>query len=335
MRRLRTLPLATLGVAGALLLAAAVPSSAGGGGSNGSGYVVDVSVTFTGDAAPGGGGGHVIVRMPASCWWHPADGPYTDPKNMLIYYDQVMGNTAPGFVKGMYGPRSAYQAAAASSTPMQWWRAQCQDPSLYMGYTAAGFSYRGTTLPVTYRAFPAVNGVVTPPAPLVDPRDLADAARNAMVLPVPAVDRNPKATDTAGGTLVGLPTWFWVTNPAAVGNGTGRRAIRASVAGGTVWAEVTATTNGLDLASPAGATTCPPARAMRVWHAGASDADGCTVRFTKASVAYPGGYPVTASTAWQATWVGSDGNGGPLAGLTRQATANVPVAEAQALVTSG
>jgi len=255
----------------------------------------------------------------------------------LDYYDGIMGSSAPLYVKGAYGSRARYVAAAASAAPMQWWAAYCKDPADYRGYTGEPFTYNGQTLAVTHRAFPVVNGTVNPPAPRVEPEQLAEAAREVMVLPLPEVTRNPETTGTGlvGATFVNLPTWFWVDDPAAVGGATGTRTIRAEVAGGAVWAEVVAATRGLQVASPAGATICPPGRATTRWRPGAADSDGCTLTFERASTAYASGYPVTTSTTWHATWTGSDGTGGTLPVLNRETVTQVPVAESQAVVTGG
>jgi len=181
---------------------------------------------------------------------------------------------------------------------------------------------------VTHRFFAGAT-----PQPLVDPEDLAQVARDYMAIPDPVAERNPKLDLTGGGTLVSLPTWFWVTNPDAVGAATGgTRTIRAQV--GPVWAEVVARTSGLSINSPAGGTSCSPDRAVRVYAPGADDSTGCTVAFDAASVRYADGYPVDLSTSWSATWTGSGGTGGVLPGLSRTVTTNVPVAESQALVYS-
>jgi hypothetical protein len=128
-----------------------------------------------------------------------------------------------------------------------------------------------------------------------------------------------------------LPTWFWVTNPAAVGGGDGERDITATL--GDVSATVTAKTRGLSLSSPGGGNDCTPTQALVKYSDSASPAGACTVEFTRASVAYPKGYPLAASTDWGATWVGSDGLSGGLAPLARNFVANVPVAEVQNIVT--
>jgi hypothetical protein len=179
------------------------------------------------------------------------------------------------------------------------------------------------------------DGLPAPP-PEVDPQDLAIRAQEIMVIPEPVVERNPKIDAQGSGTLVGLPTWFWVTNPESVGGPDGTKTIRAEVIGTPVFAEVVAHTNGLTLSSPAGGTSCPPGVAATAYTAGASDTSGCHVEFARASVAYAAGYPVTAATTWSATWTGrtqAGANvGGALNGLARATTVDVPVAETQALV---
>ncbi len=306
-------------------------------GTTSSGFTVDVAITFSGDAAPGGAGSHVVhVRVPATCWWEPAAGPYTDPVQMLAYYDQLVAGRLPQLAVAMLGPRSQYVDAAAAGPTVWWFSARCTSFDEYLTYTGAQTQFGGVPLAITTRAFPVVGGAATPPAPRVAPQVLAQAARDAMVIPIPVVERNPKMTGgdaLTGATFVNLPTWFWVTDPAAVGGAAGTRTIRAEVGGGAVFAEVVARTQGLTISAPTGSTQCPPARALQVWHAGASDATGCTVAFPRASVAYPSGYPVSASTAWQATWTGSGGTGGALPVLPRTALVNVPVAEAQSVVT--
>jgi hypothetical protein len=342
-RAVRSLAAACLAAALlALALPAALPAVAGtvppAPGTTSSGFTVDVAITFSGDAAPGGTGSHVVhVRVPATCWWEPAAGPYTDPTLMLAYYDQLVASGLPDLAVAMLGPRSQYEDAAAAGATVWWFSARCTSFDEYLTYTGAQTQFGGVPLAITTRPFPVVGGAATPPAPRVAPQVLAQAARDAMVIPVPAVERNPKISSggaIAGATFVNLPTWFWVTNPAAVGGATGTRTIRAEVGGGAVFAEVVARTQGLTISAPTGSTRCPPGRALQVWHAGAADSTGCTVTFPRASVAYPsGGYPVATSTAWQATWTGSGGTGGVLPVLPRTAVVNVPVAEAQSVVT--
>jgi hypothetical protein len=318
--------------------AAQVDPPDGGGYGTPGGYTVEVSVDFTGEAAPGGGGSRV-VRVAPVCWWQPAAGPYTDAVASLAWYDQVTGGLQTRGVIGEYGPRRIWKAAAdaeaAGTADTSWYRAFCVNPKDYERYDA-GDAEGVDPLPgnpenfVTYyyRAFPA--GAALPP-PLVEPEELARVARDVMVIPVPETDRNPKIKSAGAPTLVGLPTWFWVTDPEAVGGEDGDRDITATL--GNVFATVTAETEGLHLDSPAGGANCAPGRALVEYSGTASEDNACTVSFTHASVAYPKGYAVAASTNWAATWVGSGGTGGVLEGLARDVVSNVPVAEVQNIVT--
>lgn len=301
------------------------------------GYTASVSVQLSGDAAPGGGGVRTLRVRPA-CWWMPASGPNTDAAKMLKWYDSITGGAPTRGDIDEYGDRSIWQAAAkreAAGEDLVWYRAYCRDPADYPTFAPGGSEnldiVPGTLQTVVtyhYRAFAAGEAI---PPPLVDPEDLARAARDVMVIPLPATDRNPKIRSAGAPTLVGLPTWFWVRNPAAVGGAAGTRTIRAQVAG--VWAQVVANTDGLRLSSAAGGTTCPPDRATTAYGPGVPASRACTVEFSRASVAYPKGYPVTASTGWRATWTGSGGTGGGLDPLARAVTAVVPVAEVQNVVT--
>lgn len=306
------------------------------------GYTVQVAVRFSGNAAPGGGGGSTrTVSVHPSCWWEPATGPYTDAAAMLDWYDGVTGGLQTRGVIDQYGPRSAWEDAAkaeADGDDLSWYRVFCKNPKDYAKYNTG--VVEGGIDPITgtpvgwvtfnYRAIP----VGTPlPAPMVSPEELARVAHDAMEIPVPVVDRNPKLAGPGAPTLVGLPTWFWVTDDASVGGAVGRREIRADL--GDVWAEVTATTGGLRLSSPAGGTTCVPQQAIVEYGSKVAASSGCTIEFSRASTAYPGGYPVSATTDWNATWEGSENDGvhTDLDQLQRQATVNVPVAEVQNVVT--
>ena len=335
---------ATLGLVAGTLIAPAFAGTAQAGqadppgGPTGDGYTVLVSVTFTGEAAPGGGGTRT-VRVSPVCWWQPASNVYTDAVASLAWYDEVTGGLQTRGVIGEYGPRRIWKAAAdaeaSGADDTSWYRAVCKDPADYDRYNA-GDSEGVDPLPgnpenfVTYyyRAFPAGAAV---PDPLVDPEELARVARDLMVIPVPETDRNPKVQSAGAPTLVGLPTWFWVTDPESVGGADGDRDITATL--GDVFATVTAKTGGLTLKSPAGGATCVPSQALIKYSAGTSEDAACTVEFTRASVAYPGGYPLAASTNWDANWVGSGGTGGPMEGLARNFVSNVPVAEVQNIVT--
>ncbi|TDE15768.1 hypothetical protein [Jiangella asiatica] len=350
-------------MAGAMAMILAVGTTApayarggDGGEETGGGYEVEVSVVFSGDAAPDGGGGYTI-SMPATCWWEqmsydgwpeknvPAvDG--TSAEAMLKWYDAYvasLGSSSTG--AGWYyslPPREWFQQQAAledAGTDVTFYTPQCQGDDdwpllVELGYTDVydGGDFLGQ-IPIVLNAW-EVN--VSPPEPVVDPEDLAIEAREVMEIAAPEVDRNPKMADGSAATFVNLPTWFWVTDPQSVGGEDGELSVRAEVVGSPVWAEVTAKTGGLSIASPAGSRECDPTLAIQPWQAGLENASGCTVEFSRASVAYPGGYPVTASTFWNATWEGVNQGGAEVGGdldpLEQSVTVNVPVAEVQSVV---
>jgi hypothetical protein len=298
------------------------------------GYAVQTAVRFSGDAAPAGSR---RVRVTPTCWWAPASGHYTDAAAMLTWYDaQTQGSQNRGIVMD-YGPRSIWVDAVkaeAAGEDLSWYVATCVDPANYGTFVGGCEEYiepghgPQTWVCYRYKAFPAGGGV---PGPLVTPADLAAAARDVMVIPVPTFDRNPKVVKAGQATLVGLATWFWVTDPAATGGATGTRTIRAQI--GPAWAQVVATTTGLRLSSPAGSASCTPGQARTAWRQGTLETSACTLAFTKASVRYPAGYPVTATTRWTADWTGSGATSGALDPLTRTWVGNVPVAEVQTIVT--
>ncbi len=88
-------------------------------GTTSSGF--SVAVTFTGDAAPKGGG-TVVVRVAAKCWWQTADGPFDSPADYVDYYHSVVGQL-PWYAAAAYGPESQYLDAVASGKELQWWQA--------------------------------------------------------------------------------------------------------------------------------------------------------------------------------------------------------------------
>jgi hypothetical protein len=335
-----TVPLAVLGTG------TGARADQGPGDTTPGGYTVSVQIHFSGSAAPGGSGGSTkSIALHPSCWWAPAPGNYTSAKAMLDWYDGVTGGVQSPGMTAQYGPRSVWEDAVAREAAGQnisWYKAFCYNPKDYVGYGLGSVDF-GDDDPIAgnnptwqtflYRAFGAGEAI---PAPMVTPQELAEAARDELEIPDPEIDRNPKVRDTDDATLVGLPTFFWVTNPAAVGGRAGQRFIRAEVvgAGQAAWAEVTATihADGLVLSWPGGTKSCTPEIAIKPYTKNLSEDGACTVEFQRASTGYPGGYPVQASTAWAAHWVGSGGTAGDLPGLATQETALIPVAEVQNIV---
>src|ERR1700754_3199731 len=332
----RGLSTAVVGVALVLAVPAAAEARGGSGGDEtGSGYQGGVPVPFTGDGAPGGGGSY-NVSLPPVCWWEVAspmliDGTLVDPNDPVAFHEWyeetrpfLTGHAAIGQLA--FPSIDVFLWAIAQEEAghdMTWYHISSDSPDVAACSPKVTdvSEENGGQAPQTYAPFPTGD----PPAPAVDPETLAIEARDRMEIAEPEVDRNPKIVDgPADATFVNVPTWFWVVDPEMVGGTAGTRTVRADVEGSDVWAEVTATTAGLSLASPNGARQCEPERALRAWAPGAADAEGCTVEFTRASVAYPGGYPVTAATEWTAVWAGEEEDGtavgGDLDPLQREST---------------
>lgn len=310
------------------------------------GYVAQVSVTFSGDAAPGGGS-TFTVGVPATCWWGNSDVP-TDPTKWVQWYADSVASVhdASGGAAYYYslGDAAAWTAAAARAIggeKLTVYRAQCrngvmcQDLAQFVGGPLynAGQGTVNCNLPVSYNFFPTG----APPVPAVDPQALAIKARDLMVIDNPQVDRNPKAVAAGApdATLVDLPTWFWVTNPTSVGGGNGTRTVTATA--GRVSVKVVAKTTGLTINSPVGGQSCTPAQALVRYGRSVAESSACTYTFPSASVGYASGFPVQASSTWNATWSGT-GQATPVAvpGPDRVGAAqfNVPVAESQAITTA-
>lgn len=309
---------------------------------------VDASITIEGDTTSGGGG-TVSVSVPARCVWSEID---YDPEQFRDFVGAVTGSGAfpsPWLwtIFLIYNPLGfflpeqdvldeAVEIWDDGETPVSWYVLSCADDTdpeyrrAYIQHCAMNFPELCFPSPFTY----AVEE--DEPPVIIDPEELAVSAREFLHIPEPEVDRNPKAADLGDATLVNLDTWFWVTDPQAVGGSAGERTVRASLPDLGIWAEVTATTPGLSLASPAGQTRCDPDIALRSWEPGLDDSQGCTVAFDRASVEYPEGFPVTARTEWTATWTGVDVTGAEQSGdfdpLSVESQVSVPVAEMQATV---
>jgi hypothetical protein len=342
---MRLFALVTRGSAiGALVLGLlAVPGPARadvGGGSDPSGYTASVIIHFRGRGVHGGDITRPVTVHP-SCWWAEADGPATDAKAMLAWYDTVTHGATDNYTLSVYGPRSYWEDAVSreeSGDPIIWYVAHCNNTDDYTKFgingtdNGVGGGQEGgvTWITFLYKAFD--QGAPIPP-PRVDPAELARAAREVMEIQKPDLGRNPMVNAPGTPTLVGLPTWFWVTNPLSVGEESGTLDVTASIEqpDGLVWATVVAKTGGLSITSAYGGTTgaCEPKRALTHYgEPGATDATACTVVFTKAGE----NLGITAKTEWNATWTGSGGTGGTLDPLAQAANSTISVAEVQNIV---
>ncbi len=323
------------GMVGAAALASPAMADQRG---DGEGSVTDgniqakATITVNGDVK--GGGRSVSASAPAICWWEKA--PVSTADDIATIAD----------VLALFGIDLDQKALdeidkdQAAGKKLEWYQRKTREGATKAQLEAAGcndFSgpYKGLFIGSIVRPFEPGN----PPEPLPDPQEMADVALENIDLAAPALDWNPKADTLGGGTLVNLPTWFWVTNPGpAVGDGAGERSVTATAAAGgqQVSVTVTAKADKLQIASPGGATTCSVDQARTAYAKGASESSACTLSFERASTKYASGFPVQATVAWSASWSGT-GPGVPggvqqLDGVVLSSTTNVPVREAQTIV---
>ena len=159
----------------------------------------------------------------------------------------------------------------------------------------------------------------------MDGATLARAAWNAIKLPAPTVETNPKV-GSQGATLVGMDTWVWAT-------GSTPKTVTATATAGPTTATVTASSAGLQLSAPDGKASCQGFGVA--WHSGMPEGSSpCTISFNRSSAHLGGTTPLTVSVAYSVTYTGSDGANGTLPAITTTSTTNLPVAEVQTLTTN-
>jgi len=167
----------------------------------------------------------------------------------------------------------------------------------------------------------------------VDPRLLAQIAYEFTDLPTGTIGWSPRVGGV-GATVVNLDTWVWVAGaPTTV-------SVTASIASGT-WAQVDAALDRVELSAPgADPVTCTDPGVP--WSEGVTSTS-CSIWFARSSANQPvkDGQVLPTSTltvtaVWSASWTSSDSatpTGLPSQEVTT--TAEIPVAEIQALVTLG
>ncbi|TCC64343.1 hypothetical protein E0H73_08010 [Kribbella pittospori] len=324
---------ALAGLAAAAVTAA--PAHAGGGleQSGDGGYKISVSVTITSDSGAVVQSGGTSLAVAPTCWWelyNPDIGgnDATTPEGFQKFYDESIPLLSGHAAAGRLSMPDADEVkrvteAAKNGTKYRWYSLRCQEGhnGVDEGYTKSGGNYYGTEIGIGYAAF--IQG--QEPEPYVAPEDLAtslwDFAQQGLT--DPAIDRNPKVSANGGATLVNVPTWFWVTNPATALADDGKLHLTATAGNTTVTLD--AQSNGVAFTSPAGSTSCSVNQAKYAYGAGASEGSACTISFDRSSA----GWPVTASTTWGGTWSGNDGTGAALPEVYHSTTVNVPVVEVQ------
>lgn len=177
-------------------------------------------------------------------------------------------------------------------------------------------------------AVPIGSGLVD--GAVVTPEGLAVWARNHMRLPRPAVSFSPRMPSSLGpATVVGLPTWWWVSNWSARTQHT---------QAGSVWVDLTATPVGLTVRPGDGrpVTTCDGPGLPWTPEVSRADPRACTSLYGRSSAAQPGRrFTATLTAVWRVSWIGSGGTGGTLPDLAVSSSVDIPVLEVQAVVTGG
>jgi hypothetical protein len=324
----------SMGALGAAMLASPTMADQrgdGDGNADADGLQAKAKIVVNGDVK--GGGGSVTASAPAICWWEKAD----------VSTDNVDALATLFLILGLPFDKAAIEQvkdAEKDGEKFQWYTRKKREGATEEQLKAAGCNdpsgpFNGLFIGRFLRPFEPGN----PPDPLPDPEEMADVALENIDLQAPALMWNPKVNSLGGGTLVNLPTWFWVTNPGpAVGNDNGERSVTATAAAGgqQVSVTVTAKASKLQIASPGGAATCSVDQARTAYAKGTPENSACTLAFKRSSNRYESGFPVQATVAWTASWTGT-GPGVPageqqLDGVVMSSMTNVPVRESQAIV---
>ena len=164
------------------------------------------------------------------------------------------------------------------------------------------------------------------PRPYISGTRLAKVAWDAVKIPAPTVETNPKV-GSQGATLVGMDTWVWAT-------GSTPTSVTAKATAGSTTATITAGSSGLQLSAPDGKASCTGFGIA--WHSGMPEGSSpCTISFNRSSAHLGGTTPLTIKVAYSASYTATDGNNGTLPAITTTSTVNRPVAEVQTLTTNG
>ena len=163
------------------------------------------------------------------------------------------------------------------------------------------------------------------PRPYISGTRLAKVAWDAVKIPAPTVETNPKV-GSQGATLVGMDTWVWAT-------GNTPTSVTATATAGSTTATITAGSSGLQLSAPDGKASCTGFGIA--WHQGMPEGSSpCTISFNRSSAHLGGSTPLTIKVAYSASYTATDGNSGTLPAITTTSTINLPVAEVQTLTTN-
>ena len=329
-----------------------VSGSAQGTGDGGGQVSISVesSVTTAGSGGGSGGGGGVTSSSSSStevtvapvCYYKPGDtgaqtakGINETKKELDESSKKASGVTAP-MLRGVNGVVSQYMDASypdyeshKDDTQGRWYYRFCDasrlDPKNNPTFKEDFASER--------KAFEEANperNIWVPasqpaPRPYISGTRLAKVAWDAVKIPSPTVETNPKVGDR-GATLVGMDTWVWATGQTPT-------SVTATATAGSTTATITAGSSGLQLSAPDGKASCTGFGIA--WHPGMAEGSSpCTISFNRSSAHLGGSTPLTVKVAYSASYTATDGNSGTLPAITTTNTINLPVAEVQTLTTN-
>lgn len=147
----------------------------------------------------------------------------------------------------------------------------------------------------------------TPPAPQIDPAELAQTAVSQMELEAPEVASTPDDPDTLGA--VGLPVWLWVANPGATTTGPNS----TSATAGNVTVNATATFSGMTIDMGDGTTIECAGPGTEYPGSGIYESPDCGHVYEQMSDDQPDGlYTVGITAHWTVTWESNGGESGEI-----------------------
>jgi hypothetical protein len=158
------------------------------------------------------------------------------------------------------------------------------------------------------------------------PAQLARIAESLMTMPRPSIQLSPP---NSAMQIVGVPTWLWLpkdsyTQQNASAGVPGMKVTAYATPVKAVWhtgdgATVTCTGRGTEWTSADSPTKPSPT---------------CGHTYTRSSAGQPGNtFTVTVTVTWQITWTVNGAAGGTLGDLTTSNTVNIPVGQAEAVIT--
>jgi hypothetical protein len=163
-----------------------------------------------------------------------------------------------------------------------------------------------------------------PAAPPVDPKVLAQEAKQDLALPLPGVQTSPPPEHDQ---LVNLPSWLWVEDWSP-------RSATASVPGVSSTVTATPTKVVWDMGNGDQVVCRGPGKPYDLSLKEHQQSSDCTYTYRASSAGQPGQrYQASATMTWSVSWTASGApGGGDLGEASRTTTFSMRVAEGQALV---